>query len=74
MAYSADFVQTVALIAAKAQARWQFLTPALAAEFAWFSCNETGDASIDDTDLQRHFELYLAEEHEITLLAWMIGS
>lgn len=74
MAYSSDFVQTVALIAAKAQARWQFLTPERAAQFAWFSVNETGDASEDDNDLQRHFEMYLAEVHSITLPAWMIGS
>lgn len=71
--YSSDFVQTVALIAAKAQARWQFLSPEQSAEFAWYSVNEVGDASIDNDDLQRHFECYLADVHETTLPAWMIG-
>lgn len=72
--YSSDFVQTVALITARAMARWRFLTPDEAVGFAWYSCNEIGDASIDNADLQRHFECWLADVHNTTLPAWMIGS
>jgi len=69
-----QFATTLATIAAKAKDRWQFLSPDACVEFAWFSVNETGDAEEDDSDLQRHFETWLAEEHQITLPAWMIGA
>lgn len=71
MAYSADFCQTVALIAAKASLRWQYLGADRAAEFAWFSVAEIGDASVDDDDLVRHFRVWLTE-NEFTIPDWMI--
>jgi hypothetical protein len=74
MTYSHDFTNTVATIATKAMARWRFLTSFEAVNFAWYSVNEVGDASIDDDDLQRHFEGFLADVHETTLPAWMIGA
>lgn len=74
MTYSSDFVKTVATIAAKAQARWQFLDPEQAVDFAWYSVNEPGDAAADDNDLPRHFEGWLADVHQTTLPSWMIGS
>lgn len=74
MTYSNDFVTTVATIATSARNRWEFLTVEHAVEFAWFSVNSTGDASIDAADLQRHFESYLADVHGVTLPAWMIGA
>lgn len=74
MTYSTEFATTLATIAAKAQSRWAFLTVEIVVDFAWFSVNTPGDASIDDDDLQRHFEEYLAAEvHGVTLPAWMIG-
>lgn len=72
MTYSSDFVKTVALIAAKAQSRWKFLTPERSVEFAWFSVNEVGDASEVDADLVRHFKFYLSEVHGVELPEWMI--
>lgn len=70
--YSSDFVLTVATIAAKAQARWQWLKPDMAAEFAWFSVNEVGDAAIDDDDLVRHFRAFLVYIEEFDIPDWMI--
>lgn len=69
MTYSSDFAQTLALIAAKAQSRWPFLHPEQSGEFAWFSVNEVGDASIDDADLVRHFEFW-CEAKGLALTAW----
>lgn len=69
-----DFATTLATIAAKAMERWRFLTADNAVAFAWYSVNTDGVASIDDVDLQRHFEFWLADVHETTLPAWMIGS
>ena len=69
-----DFATTLATIAVKAQARWRFLDPDNAVAFAWYSVNSVGDASIDDDDLHNHFVLWLADVHETTLPAWMIGS
>lgn len=74
MTYSNNFATTLATITARAMARWHFLTPDEAVSFAWYSANEVGDASIDDSDLRRHFERYLAEVHQTTLPAWMIGG
>lgn len=68
-----DFATTLATIAAKAQARWAFLGAESAVAFAWYSVNSNGDASIDDDDLQRHFEMWLVDVHQTTLPAWMIG-
>jgi hypothetical protein len=62
MAYSSDFVQTVALVAARAQYMWgSSASPKDAVEFAWFSVNQTGDASIDDHDLARHLAIWAEE-------------
>jgi hypothetical protein len=66
-----DFATTLATIAAKAQIRWQFLTPEYSADFAWFSTNCDGDASIDDGDLVRHFEAFL-EDQGFDIPSWMI--
>lgn len=55
MTYSSDFVKTVALIAAKAVHTADDLTPEEGVEFAWFSVNQDGDASIDDADFVRHY-------------------
>lgn len=71
MNYSSDFVTTIATITAKAQIRWQFLTPERAVDFAWFSVNSVGDASIDDADLVRHFEAWL-DANGFAIPAWMI--
>lgn len=71
MAFSHDFATTLATIAAKAQIRWQFLSPERSVEFAWFSVDSVGDASIDDSDLVRHFEEWL-EANGFDIPAWMI--
>jgi hypothetical protein len=73
MTYSNEFPTTLATIAAKAQSRWAFLTVENTVEFAWFSVNTPGDASIDDDDLLDHFEQYLAEVHKTVLPDWMIS-
>lgn len=68
---SIHLTTTVATIAAKAQSRWQFLSPEQSVEFAWFSVGEAGDASEDDDDLVYHFEVWNDVcEHGIP--AWMI--
>ncbi len=69
-----DFATTLATITARALVRWRFLDADDALSFAWYSVNTDGDASIDDDDLQRHFEMWLADVHETTLPAWMIGA
>jgi hypothetical protein len=69
-----DFATTLATITAKAMARWRFLDADAAVAFAWYSVNTPGDSSIDDADLQRHFEMWLADVHETTLPSWMIGA
>ena len=71
MNYSSDFATTLATIAAKASLRWQYLGPERSVEFAWFSVNTAGDASIDDADLVRHFEAWL-DANGFDLPAWMI--
>lgn len=73
MTFSHEFATTLATIAAKAQSRWAFLTPENAVDFAWYSVNSVGDASIDTDDLKRHFEMWLVDAHGTTLPAWMIG-
>jgi hypothetical protein len=69
-----DFASTLAKITARALVRWRFLDADDAVAFAWYSVNTPGDASIDDVDLQRHFEEWLADVHQTTLPAWMIGA
>lgn len=69
-----DLATTLATIAAKAMARWRFLTPEEAVNFAWYSVNEVGDASIDNADLLRHFQTFLVDVHNTALPAWMIGA
>lgn len=61
--YSADFVTTVATIAIKAAAYTQGAwTHEECVAFAWFSVGQTGDASIDDIDFNRHMGRYMNEE------------
>lgn len=60
MTYSNDFVTTHATIAAKG-AHVYGLNPEQAVDFAWFSVNSVGDASIDDNDLDRHFDEWWSE-------------
>lgn len=57
---SSEFANTLATIAAKAMTDRR-MSPEQAVDFAWFSVNSVGDASIDDDDLTRH----LAEWREI---------
>jgi hypothetical protein len=55
MAFSHDFTTTLATIAAKAVHTADDLSPEDAVEFAWFSVDSVGDASIDDADFIRHY-------------------
>lgn len=65
-----DFATTLATIAAKAMAH-KDITPEKAVEFAWFSVNSVGDASIDDDDLARHLaEWRAAEEEDVEDALW----
>lgn len=48
-----DFANVLATIAAKAMT-FRNITPEQAVNFAWFSVNSVGDASIDDDDFVRH--------------------
>jgi hypothetical protein len=56
--YSADFVTTVATIAARAQKYTSTWHATRCVAFAWFSVNQHGDASIDDADFGRHIREY----------------
>lgn len=58
MTYSPDFATTLAIVAAKAAKKRNVTTPEEAAEFAWFSVNQVGDASIDDADFDRHYKMW----------------
>lgn len=60
MSTNYDFATTLATIAAQAASRYN-LTADEAVEFAWFSVNSVGDASIDKADLRRHFLVWRAE-------------
>lgn len=57
-----DFATTLATIAAKG-AHVYGLNPAQSVDFAWFSVNSVGDASIDDDDLDRHFDLWVGSQN-----------
>lgn len=61
MNYSSDFATTLATIAAKAMS-FRGVTPEAAVDFAWFSVNSVGDASIDDHDLARHLAEWRVED------------
>jgi hypothetical protein len=58
---SYEFATTLATITARAAVRWRFLDADDAVSFAWYSVNAVGDAEEVDDDLQRHFEMWLAE-------------
>lgn len=62
MTYSTEFANTLATIAAKAaRKQGKQWTAEQCVDFAWFSVNSVGDASIDDEDFNRHVAEYAAD-------------